>query len=78
MVHYTFQHVSIITKLSQNVTQYYKNIISLIGAIVRYKEIYKYIYYKRRSQVTKGNSSEQGAWRDRDGLSMIHATTAHL
>jgi len=31
MVHYIFQHMSTITKLSPDVTQYYKNITSLIG-----------------------------------------------
>jgi len=35
VVHYTFQHMSTITKLSQDVTQYYKNITSLKGANVR-------------------------------------------
>jgi len=34
-VHYTFQHMSTITKLSQDVTQYYKNITSPIGANAR-------------------------------------------
>ena len=28
-MHYTFQHMSIITRLSQDMTQYYKNITSL-------------------------------------------------
>jgi len=32
MVHYTFQHKSTITKLSQDVAKYYKNITSPIGA----------------------------------------------
>ena len=31
MVHYTFQHMSISAKLSQNVIQYYKNITLIIG-----------------------------------------------
>jgi len=35
VVHYTFQHMSTITKLSQDVIQYYKNITSLIGANAR-------------------------------------------
>jgi len=35
VAHYTFQHKSIITKLSQDVTQYYNNIISPIGANAR-------------------------------------------
>ena len=35
VVHYTFWHMSTITKLSQDVTQYYKNIISPIGANAR-------------------------------------------
>ena len=33
MVHYTFQHMSTITKLSPEVIQYYMNITSLICAI---------------------------------------------
>jgi len=32
VVHYTFQHMNTVTKLSQDVTQYYKNITSPIGA----------------------------------------------
>ena len=35
VVYYTFQHTSTITKLSQVVTKYYKNITSLIGVNVR-------------------------------------------
>jgi len=35
MVHYTFQHMSTIIRLSQDVTQYYKNTISRIGANAR-------------------------------------------
>jgi len=34
-MHFTFQHMSTITKLSPDVTQYYENITSLIGAIAR-------------------------------------------
>jgi len=39
MMHYAFQHMSAITKLSQNVKQYYKNITSPIGANARIQEI---------------------------------------
>ena len=35
MVHYTFQYMSTITKLSQDVTQYYKNITSPIDVNTR-------------------------------------------
>jgi len=35
MVHYTFKYMSIITKLSPDVTQYYKNITSPISASAR-------------------------------------------
>jgi len=35
VVHYTFQHMSTITKLSPEVIQYYMNITSLISAIAR-------------------------------------------
>ena len=34
-------------------TQYYKNITSLIAQMREYKEIYKYELYKRRLRVTK-------------------------
>jgi len=43
------QHMSTITKLSQDVTQYYKNITIPIGANAKYKEICKYEQYKRCS-----------------------------
>jgi len=35
MVHYTFQHKSTITKLSQDVISYYKNITSPMGVNAR-------------------------------------------
>jgi len=35
MVHYTFQHVSTLTKLLPDETQYYTNISSPIGANAR-------------------------------------------
>ena len=81
MVHYTFQHMNTITKLSQNVTQYYKNITSPIDANARIQIVYNYELYKRRSRVTKENlESREGSWKDRvsDGLPMIHALAAHL
>jgi len=40
MVHYTFQHMSTITKLSQDVTQYYINITSPMAQLREYKETY--------------------------------------
>ena len=35
VVHYAFEHMSTITKLSQDVTQYYMNITSSIGTNAR-------------------------------------------
>ena len=54
MVHYTFQHMSTITKLSPAVIQYYMNITSLICAIAGLQEMYKYEQYTGTHEFTKG------------------------
>ena len=53
MVHYIFQHMSTITKLSQIVTQYYKNITSPIGTNTRIQREIQYEQYNRCSRVSK-------------------------
>ena len=82
VVHYTFQHFSIITKLSYDVIQYYNNIISPIGTNARIKEMYKNEQYKRRSRVNRRKTREthRGAQKDGalDGLLEIHVTAAPL
>ena len=82
MVHYTFQLMSTITKLSPEVIQYYMNITSQVCAIARYNEVYKNEQYKRRSRVYKRKTREthMGAWKDMasDGLLEIHTTAAPL
>ena len=60
--------MSIITKLSQDVTQYYKNITSPIGANTEYKKIYNYEQYKRCSRVTKRKIREFSKGPERKGL----------
>jgi len=57
-MHYTFQHMSTITKLSPDVTQYYKNITSPMAQMQEYKDIYKYEQYKWRSRVYKRKTRE--------------------
>jgi len=80
-MHYTFQHMSTITKLSQDVTQYYKNITLSIYAITRNKEIYKYEQYKGCSRVYKRKTRETRRGHRRIGLrrsaddSRYHCTT---
>ena len=82
MVFYTFQHMSIITKLSQDVTQYCKNITS--------PDRRKCENTKRYTSMNSTNGThelqkenlrdQQGAGKDEasDGLLMIHASTAPL
>jgi len=68
----------VITGCDTILQEYY---ITNMAQLQKYKEIYNYELYKRRSRVIKKNSSaEQGAWKDRASynLSMIHAFTAHL
>jgi len=71
-----------ITNLSQGVTQYYKNITSLIGGIMRIQgDIQVLIEQRSLTSLQKENSRDaQGAWKDRalDGQLMIHATAALL
>ena len=65
-----------ITKLSQDVTQYYKNITSSIGAIARIRKRYTMINSTRcPHELQKKNSrDEQGAERigSHTGLPLIH------
>jgi len=74
--------MSTITKLSQDVTQYYKNITSPIRVIARIqRDIQICTVQKSAHELQKKNSrDEQGALKDRalDGLSMIHASAVYL
>jgi len=47
--------MSIIIKLSDDVTQYYKNITSLKAQMWEYKEIYNYEQYKNAHELQKKN-----------------------
>ena len=74
--------MSTITKLSQDVTQYYKNITSPIGANVRIqRDVQVWTVQKALTSLQRENSRDaQGAWKDRalDGLLGIHASAAHF
>ena len=81
-MHYIFQHMSTITKLSQDVTQYYKNIISPDRRNCENTKRYTGMYSTKDAlELQKKNSrDEQRGWEDGtpDGLPMIHVSTAHL
>jgi len=65
-MYYTFQHITTITKLSQDVIQYYKNIISLIGANANTKRYTTMNSIKGTHELQKENSrGELGARKDR-------------
>ena len=74
--------MSTITKLSPEVTQYYKNITSPIDANARITNRYTSMNsIKGAHELHKENSrDEQGVWKDKvlDGLPMIHAIATHL
>ena len=82
MVHYTFQRMSTITKLSPEVIKYYMNITSQICAIARLQRDVQVWTVHRHSRVYKRKTREahRGAWKDRasDGLLRIHASAAPL
>ena len=72
--------MSTITKLSPNMTQYYKNITSPIGAIVRIQRDIQVCAvqrsptsYKRKTQETSRGPRRVGSW---TGLSLIHYASA--
>ena len=74
--------MSAITKLSLDVTQYYKNITSPIGDIERVQRDMQVCTVQKElmSYKRKYSRDEQRAWKDRasDGLLMIHASASHL
>ena len=83
VVHYTFQHMSTIIKLSQDVIQNYKNITSPIGANARIQRDIQLRMIQKRSRVTKEKPKRRAGGLERiglqTGLSLIHdATTAPL
>ena len=80
-MHYIFQHMSTVTKLSQDVTQYYNNITSPIWRKCENTKRYTKNGTKGAHESQRENSrEEQETLEDRalDGLPMIHATAAHL
>jgi len=60
VVHYTFQHKSTITKLSQDVIQYYRNITSPIGANARIQRDTIMNSTKSAHELQKKNSRDDG------------------
>ena len=77
-MHYAFQHMSTITKLSSDVTQYYKNITSPIGANARIQRDVQVWTVQGHSRVYREKTREtrRGVEKDRasDGLLEIYAT----
>jgi len=74
--------MSTITKLSQDVTQYNKNITSPKWHKYENTKRYKIMNCTKgaHESLNENSRDEQGAWRDRtsDGLAMIHDTAALL
>jgi len=73
--------MSTITKLTQDVTQYYKNITSQTCANARIQKDTIMNNTQDAHKLQKENlRDEQGAWKDRalDGQPKIHASSAHL
>jgi len=70
--------MSTITKLSQDVTQYYKNITSPIGANERIQRDTQLRTVQKELTSHRGKTREpsRGAWKDgvSDGLPLIHAS----
>jgi len=67
-VHYTIQHMSTIIKLSQDVTQYYKNITSPIGVNVRIQSGIQSWTVQRMLTSHKGKAREPSRRPGRIGL----------
>ena len=67
-VHYTIQHMSTIIKLSQDVTQYYKNITSPIGVNVRIQSGIQSWTVQRMLTSHKGKTREPSRRPGRIGL----------
>jgi len=76
-VHYIFRHKSTSTKLSQDVTQYYKNIVSPIGAKVRIGNTIMNSTTCAHELQKENSRVEHGAWKKRtpNGLLLIHYAT---
>ena len=69
VVHYTFQHMSTITKLSSDVAQYYKNITSPIRANVRIqRDVQVWTVQMMLTSLQKKNSRETQRGPRRIGL----------